>query len=302
MLKDTWQEAGRLESLFLEIVEDPSKKEVLLYPICYCQLVRRENTFEVELPKLIGCANKTFQVTRGMWQDILLELDLFQLITPGGDVLQGKDILRVQSPEGFRVSFLPEYREVFYEVYSRFLKYWTVLSKVSSYSRRNTPAEAVYLSVLIFNEELFREVVHFCSAQGARYPREAPFFSALGRTAEFYIRVVEKREFDLELLNGALEELNALRDIYYGVNLGRLRRDLEDLIREVSRNRRYFLIKIGFHMRSDRGRGLLRRFIDALMGKIREIGGRSRDLLDRARGTQAPDPGKVYLPAGLCRL
>ncbi|MDQ7038393.1 MAG: hypothetical protein Q9N26_04230, partial [Aquificota bacterium] len=172
MLKDTWQEAGRLESLFLEIVEDPTKKEVLLYPICYCQLVRKDSSFEVDLQKLISCANKTFKITKGTWQDILLELDLFQLIAPNGDVICGKDILRIQSPEGFRVSFLPEYREIFYEVYSRFLKYWTILSKVSSYSRRNTPAEAVYLSVLIFNEELFKEVIHFCSLQTARHPVE----------------------------------------------------------------------------------------------------------------------------------
>jgi len=119
----------------------------------------------VELPRLISCASKTFHTFRGRWQDILLELDLFQLITPRGDVIYGKDILKIQSPEGFRISFLPEYREVFYEVYSKFLKYWTVLSKVSSYSKRNTPAEGVYLSALIFNEELYTEAVHFAGLQ-----------------------------------------------------------------------------------------------------------------------------------------
>lgn len=273
MLKYTWQEAGRLESLFLEIVEDPTKKEVLLYPICYCQLVRKENTFEIDLGKLIGCANKTFQITRGMWQDILLELDLFQLISPNGDVVSGKEILKVQSPDGFRVSFLPEYREIFYEVYSRFLKYWTVLSKVSSYSRKNTPAEAVYLSVLIFNEELFKEAIIFCSLQEDRYPEEAPFFSTVREIAEFYVKAYEKKDADVNHLTRALESLSCLGGVYYGINVDRLKGDIEELIREVARNRRYFMIKIGFHMRSDHGKGVLRRLISLIVGKIRKIGG-----------------------------
>ncbi|GEM_PF-978604 len=279
MLKDTWQEAGRLESLFLEIVEDPTKKEVLLYPICYCQLVRKESSFEVDLQRLITCANKTFKITKGMWQDILLELDLFQLIAPNGDVICGKDILRIQSPEGFRVSFLPEYREIFYEVYSKFLKYWTILSKVSSYSRRNTPAEAVYLSVLIFNEELFREVIHFCSLQTARYPAEGSFFSAVREVAEFYVKAGEGKDLSPYHLSKALEILNGFGDIYYGINVARFRKDVENLIREVIRARRYFPIKIGFHMRSGHGKGILRRLISALVGKIRRIGGRRWTLI-----------------------
>ncbi len=279
MLKDTWQEAGRLESLFLEIVEDPTKKEVLLYPICYCQLVRKENSFEVDLEKLISCANKTFKITKGMWQDILLEIDLFQLIDPNGDPVCGKDILRVHSPEGFKVSFLPEYREIFYEVYSRFLKYWTVLSKVSSYSKRNTPAEAVYLSVIIFNEELFPEVSHFCSNQSLRYPEEEPFFTALREISEFYRRCTDRKEIDVTHLTKALENLSGLEEVYYGVNVARLRKDLENLIREVSRNRRYFLIKVSFHMRSDHGKGIFRRIISRLVGKIKQFGGRRWTLI-----------------------
>ncbi len=274
MLKDTWQEAGRLESIFLEIAEDPTKKEVLLYPICYCQLVRKEGSFEVSLEKLISCANKTFMTTKGMWQDVLLELDLFQIISPSGDVLIGKEILRIPSPEGFKVSFLPEYREIFYEVYSKFLKYWTVLSKISSYSRRNTPAEAVHLSAVIFNEELFQEAFYFCSNQALRYPEEGVFFEAIKKLAEFYMKVTERRETRPDFLSEALEKLDCLGEVYYGVDIGKLRRDLEALLKEVSKSGRIFLVKLSFHMSSDHGKGVLRKIISRLVGKIREFGGR----------------------------
>ena len=280
MLKDTWQEIGRLESIFLEIIEDPTKKEVLLYPICYCQLVRKENNFEVDLAKLISCANKTFHTFKGKWQDILLELDLFQFVTPKGDVFYGKDILKVSSPEGFKVSFLPEYREVFYEMYSKFLRYWTVLSKISSYSKRNTPAEAVYMSALIFNEELYAESAHYASVQAMRFPREEPFFTTVKDISEFYIKLNERKEFDTELLERALGRVKGLGSTYYSVNVEKLRKDLEALIKDVSKGRGYFVLKISFTLVSGHGKGFLRRVISKLVEKLRELGGKRWTLMN----------------------
>jgi len=280
MLKDTRQDIGRLESIFLEIIDDPTKKEVLLYPICYCQLVRKENSFEIDLGKLIGCANRTFHTFRGRWQDVLLELDLFQFLTPKGDVLLGKDILRISSPDGMKVSFLPEYREIFYEVYSKFLKYWTVLSKVSSYSKRNTPAEAIYLASIIFNEELYNETLHFSSLQRLRFPYEDVFFSALIDLSEFYIKVNERKDFDASLLERALVKLQRLKGNYYGINMGKLRKDLENLMKEVEKGKRYFIIKISFSLGKGQVKGFLRRFFSKLARKIKEIGGRRWTLMN----------------------
>jgi len=280
MLKDTWQEIGRLESIFLEIIEDPTKKEVLLYPICYCQLVRKENNFEVDLGKLISCANKTFHTFKGKWQDILLELDLFQFITPRGDVLYGKDILKVPSPEGFKVSFLPEYREVFYEMYSKFLRYWTVLSKISSYSKRNTPSEAVYMSALIFNEELYAESAHYTGIQAARFPREEPFFATVKDLSEFYMKLNDRKEFDTELLERALERVKGLGSTYYSVNVEKLRKDLEALLKDVTKGRGYFVLKISFTLVSGHGKGFFRRVISKLVEKLRELGGRKWTLMN----------------------
>ncbi len=280
MLKDTWQDIGRLEGLFLEIIDDPTKKEVLLYPICYCQLVRKENTFEVDLPKLLSCANKTFHSFRGRWQDILLELDLFQFITPSGDVLWGKDILRLQSAEGIKVTFLPEYREIFYEVYARFLKYWTVLSKISSYSKRNTAAEAVYLSAIIFNEELYSEVIHYSKLQALRFPKEASFFEVVRGLSEFYVKVNERREFDLQLLERALAELSGFKSPYYGINVAKLRRDIDALIKDVSKGKKYFILKISFTIASNHGRGFVKRLVSKLVRKIKELGGKRWTLMN----------------------
>lgn len=280
MLKDTWQDIGRLESIFLEIIDDPTKKEILLYPICYCQLVRKENSFEIDLGKLIGCANRTFHTFRGRWQDVLLELDLFQFLTPKGDVLLGKDILKISSTDGIKVSFLPEYREVFYEVYSKFLKYWTVLSKVSSYSKRNTPAEAVYLASLIFNEELYAETIHFSSLQRLRFPYEDIFFSALMDLSEFYIKVNERKEFDTYLLEKALTKFQKLKGTYYGINMSKLKRDVENLIKEVEKGRRYFIVKISFTLGKGKGRGLVWRLFSKIARKIKEIGGRRWTLMN----------------------
>lgn len=280
MLKDTWQEIGKLENLFLEIVEDPTKKEVLLYPICYCQLVRKESSFDIELSKLISCASKTFHTFKGKWQDILLELHLFQFTTPSGEVLYGKDILKVSSPEGLSVSFMPEYREVFYEVYSRLLKYWTVLSKVSSYSKRNTPAEAVHMNALIFNEELFMESSLYAEQQSLRFKEEEVFFRAIRKVSDFYVKALEQGEVKPELVKDALCELKSLKGIYYGLNILRLRKDLESLLKDISRGKGYPVIKISFVLGSGHGKGLLHRIFSKVVRKLREIGGRRWTLMN----------------------
>ncbi len=279
MLKYSWSEAGRLESIFLEILDDPSKKEVLLYPICYCQLVRKLGTFEVSLDKLISCATKTFRTARVRWQDVLLELDLFQIILPSGEVIYGKDILRLRSHENLMVSFLPEYREVFYEIYSKFLKYWTVLSKVSSYSRRNTPAEGVYLASLIFNEELFGESLHYSQIQGMRFQKDSDIFRVIENLSTFYRELNEKKSADNSRIRIALSLLRDMRSPYYGVNTSKLRKDLESLERDLSKGGRYFIVKISFTMGANHGRSLFRRLISRMVERIRNIGGRRWTLM-----------------------
>ncbi len=279
MLKYSWKELGRPESIFLEILDDPTKKEVLLYPICYCQLVRKFGSFNIDLDRLISCASKTFRVSKGRWQDILLELDLFQVITPEGSVLTGKDLLRLGSSEDLRVSFLPEYREIFYEIYSRFLKYWTVLSKVSSYTRKNTAGEHLYLISIIFNEELFPESMHYAEIQKIRYREEGRIFEALELLSTFYDTFLTKRESDRELLLRSAELLGELPPVYYNLNVARLLGDVEELLRHVSRGREPYVIKIGFRRGSGSSGGLIRRLISRVMEGVKKLGGRRWTLM-----------------------
>ncbi len=279
MLKYSWKELGRLESIFLEILDDPTKKEVLLYPICYCQLVRKLGTFDVPLDKLLSCASKTFKTSRGRWQDILLELDLFQVILPSGEVVYGKDVLKIKGSEDLKVSFLPEYREIFYEIYSKFLKYWTVLSKVSSYSKRNTPAEAVYLSALIFNEELFSETRHYTELQRLRFPGDERIFGVIEKLGDFYSRIREKKFIDSQLLSEVLEDLESINSPYYGLNTAKLKRDVATLIRDIAKGKGYHVIKVSFTMGANHGRGFLRRLISALKTKVKKIGGKRWTLM-----------------------
>ncbi len=273
MLKDTWKEIGRLENIFLEIIDDPLKKEVLLYPICYCQIVRRENTFEVELPKLISCANKTFQTYKNRWQDILLELDLFMFIAPNGEVLYGKDLLSVSSPEGFTVSFLPEYREIFFDVYSKLLKYWAILSRISSYTKRNTPAEIVYLTSVIFNEELFKECSLYASHQAQRFHKEKNFFEAVKDMSDFYVKFFSN-EKDIKLLISAYEKIEKLKKNYYGINTDKLRKDLYNLIESIEEGNKVYIIKIGFWSSNSDSGFSLRRLWKKIVNKLKSIGGR----------------------------
>ena len=274
MLKDLWSDIGRFESLFLEILDDTSKKEVLLYPICYCQIVRREGGFEVKLPKLLSCAGKTFSSKRYRWQDILLELDMFMLIGPSDEVIVGKDILSVQDPEAYRISFLPEYREIFYDVYSTLLKYWSVLSKVSGCSRRNTPAESVFTASLIFNEELFQECAHFCKNQSLRFKEEEAFFSALEKLSNFYSGYGDTKD-----IVQALESLYDLPDNFYSVDLEALREEINLLLKEIRKGKVPFKIKIKSVSGPDHGQGLFRRLLSKLVEKIKGLGGRRWTLM-----------------------
>ena len=205
-------------------------------------------------------------------------------IMPNGDVLLSKDILRVQSPDGIRVSFLPEYREVFYDVYSRFLKYWSVLSKISSYSKRNTPSEAVYLSSLIFNEELFSEDMHFTSTQSFRFPKDKAFFEALNKLSRFYSTYHEKKEILTDLIEEARVLIEPLEDNYYGINLHKLKRDLETLQKDVSRGRGVFTLKIEFSLVSGHGKGFLRRLLSGIVSKLKALGGKRWTLMNSETG------------------
>ena len=279
MIKDTWSEVGRLESLFVEILDDPIKKEVLLYPICYCQLVRKEGIFEIELKKLLRCANKTFRSVKGSWQDILLELNLFQVKSEEGKIISGKELLTLNSEEGYTVSLKAEYREDFQSVCSKLIKYWGVLSKVSAYTRKNLASEYVHILAMVFNEGLFREAVYYSEILDQRFPKERDFWKLVRELGEFYASYLQSEDLDIKRLASALEIAKGLGEVYYSVDTGKLFRDISRLKKSLMKGEPPFSLKIELFGNGNRRGGFITRIIDFFRKRLNFLkkgGGKQR--------------------------
>jgi len=108
------RERDRLESLFLEVLEDQSKRELLLYLLCYIQLVKKEGNFLIGLDQFLGCAYRSFRTSRSQWKDILVELNLLKITDIYGNVYVGKDIYKLQEDSLLFVSLYEQYLEDFY--------------------------------------------------------------------------------------------------------------------------------------------------------------------------------------------
>ncbi|WP_461832129.1 hypothetical protein [Aquifex sp.] len=221
-----WEELDRLENLFLELLDDPYKKEVLLYPICYCQQVRRSGEFELPLERILYCAEKPYKLVGGDWRDIFLELGIFYVKAPNGEIFQGKDILKIKDKEKLKVGIINSYREDFYGFYTKLLKYWSVLSSKSFYGNNPNPETSTRMLVLTFNEKLYKESKYYAELLCARYPEEKNFFEAIKLLAEFY---TEDEKESKDKLRKALKLLKNLES-FYSVDVVKLRKDIEKLI------------------------------------------------------------------------
>jgi hypothetical protein len=283
MIQDTWFEVGRLESLFIEILDDPTKKEVLLYPICYCQLVRKEGSFDIGLVKLLRCANKTFRSVKGEWQDILLELNLFQISTPEGKLFSGKDILTLGEEADYSISLLPEYRENFHDICSRLIRYWGILSKVSGYTRKNTASEYIHILSMVFNEGLFRESVYYSDILAQRFPRESGFWELVREMGGFYTSYEQREDIDIKRLLRASALAKELGDIYYSVDVKKLREDLERLRKSLMAGGQPSRVRIELFTKRNKGGGFITRIIDWIKRRtnlLRKNGGKRWILMN----------------------
>ncbi len=286
-----WQELDRLENIFLELLDDPYKKEILLYPICYCQIVRRYGDYEVDLQRLIKCADKPYKLIGGSWQDYLLELGIFYVKDESGKIYTGKDLLFLTEDRDLKVCITGEYREDFYKFYARLLKYWSVLSSRLSYGKINTPEAGAYMLSLTFNEKLFKEARYYAEILAMRYPRERDFFTALKLLSDFYQAYLENGEIKESSLRKALGLLNALPGVYYRVNVQKLRKDLEKLLKSLKKESVPFL-RIEF-WREKKKEGFLRRIIRFLKSKIPYRRKREGELFFSASGGY---PRGIYQP------
>ncbi len=271
MLKYSWNKLDRLESLFIEIIDYPLKKEILLYPICYCQLVRKTNSFDIELSRLIGCANKTFRAIRGNWQDILAELNIFQVYSIDGTSFTGKDILKLADSEGLYISLLPEYKENFNMFCSKLLKYWNILSRISTYGKRNMVLEGVYISSLAFNEGLYEEVQLYIKLNEEYFESAVHFFKALYNICEVFKDFDFQNNIDdiISKLENALDQLEKLPPIFYGINVSKLKKDTERFIRDLQKKKHPELFTIEFVKNKNKGGNLFKKLFNIITDKIK---------------------------------
>ncbi len=272
MIKYSWYGLDRLESLFIEIIDYPLKKEILLYPICYCQLVRKTNSFDVELSRLISCANKTFKALRGNWQDILAELNMFQIYSIEGNLYTGKDILRLTDTDGLFVTLLPEYRENFNNLCNKLLKYWNILSRISTYGKRNIVAESIYISCLAFNEGLYEEVQLYINLNEEYFDKTKPFFKAISNLSKIFCDM-EKGilpQNTVAMLNDTIKMLETLPGVFYGVNIVKLKRDTERFMKDIQRKKIPEFFTIEFIRTSKGESNIFKKLIKIIKDKLRK--------------------------------
>ena len=267
-----WEELDHVENLFLELLDDPMKKEILLYPICYCQLVRRTGNYEIPLIRLRACAEKPYKLITASWQDLLFELGMFVLQDREGRVYTGKEILTLRDNEELTVNIKAEYKEDFYQFYTKLLKYWGVLSSKLTYGKPLSPDAATYMLGLVFNEELFKESKYYSEILSMRFPREASFFKAVKLISEFYQHYRERGDILNENLKKALSLLGPFPDKFYMLNTLKLKKDIDRLRKSIKRGE-MFIIKLEF-VQNSRKVGFFKRFYNLLKNKLLKFGGK----------------------------
>ena len=209
-----------LDSIFLEVLDDLSKKEVLLMVLCYIQLVRRENSFEVPLLDLIRCSEKPHKHIKGDWRDIMMELDIFY-VNEDDKIYEGKDIFKVQDTGQAQVSIANIYKPDFNNISNLVAKYWNIVSKLSSFGDGSLSEKKVSTVVLLYNEQLFKECILYANMLKERSfsTTEKKFFDAVIDACfamEFYQKDILNRAKDYA--KSASDKLSKIEN-FYDLNL-----------------------------------------------------------------------------------
>ncbi|HIP42585.1 MAG TPA: hypothetical protein EYG91_01425 [Aquifex aeolicus] len=264
-----WEELDRIEHLFLELLDDPYKKEILLYLICYCQQVRKIGDYEIDLKRLLNCAEKPYKLIGGSWHDVLLELAILYVKDGEGKIYTGKELLTLTNTEKLKVGIVQDYREDFYKFYTKLLKYWSVLSSKLSYGNNITPDVSTRLLVLSFNEKLFKESKYYGEILMMRYPNEKEFFESIHLVADFFNTYSETGNIKEENLKKALSILKEIPKTYYSVNIGKFRKDIEKFMKDIKKGQ-FRYIRIEFVKES---KGKKRNILSRIWKFLKSLGG-----------------------------
>ncbi|MFN3870229.1 MAG: hypothetical protein ACK4MW_01915 [Aquificaceae bacterium] len=237
------KERDPLSNLILEVLEDPSKKEMVYYLVCYSQLVKREASSTIELSRFLSCAYRNFQRARSYWKDLLVSMNLFVISDLYGNLYTGKDIYKVEEEGLYFIGIRHEYINQLEEINHKVLKLWNLLSKINTYRKYITPQDAVIISSVMFNDGLYEEVENYCEVCLERFPSEKVYFRVLSNLSKLYSK--EKAQM-LQELKRSIKDLEELGDVYYGINLFKLRKDMEGLVKRTEKGGSINPIKIEF--------------------------------------------------------
>ncbi len=268
------KERDPLSNLVLEVLDDPSKKEMVFYLMCYSQLVRREGNPYVELEKFLSCAYRNFRNARNYWKDVLVEMNLFVISDLYGNIYSGKDIYRVEESGIYHITIRSEYLSIFDSISQKAIRLWNILSRTIVYRKHLTAQDAVVISTMMFNEGLYEELKSYCEICVERYPRERGYFQLLYRLATLYLG---QRSVSIKEIRDALQEAQNLGDVYYGFNIFKLKKDLENLLRRVEAGKSISPLKIEFINQGKRRRSWLGRIFDKFKHMIGKIFRRDKD-------------------------
>ncbi len=268
------KERDPLSNLVLEVLDDPSKKEMVFYLMCYSQLVRREGNPYVELEKFLSCAYKNFRNARNYWKDVLVEMNLFVISDLYGNVYSGKDIYRVEEGGIYLIAIRSEYLNAFESISQKAIRLWNILSRTMVYRKHLNTQDAVVISTLLFNEGLYDELRNYCEICLERYSREGKYFNLLYRLAGIY----SGRGRDIiKELREIFQEAQSFGDVYYGLNLYKLKRELEILLRRVETGKSLSPLKIEFINQKRQKGSWFRRILNKLRSIADKILRRDRD-------------------------
>lgn len=252
------RELDRLLSLFLEVMDDPSKKELLLYLLCYVQIARREGSGTIELDELLSCAYRNFRTSRSFWKDVLVELNLFKIWDLYGNVYKGKDIYKLSESGVYLMTLEGSYAQDISSFGHRVLKYWNIVNRLDG---RRSLGETIKACVFAFNEELYQEAALYAELQKERVPQEASFFSLIEELCR--ASLTKKKEDIHNHLLKSYKLARELGDVYYEVNIRKLREDIQKGIKRLQKNQDPGKIKIEFVWKRNK-----RSFLSYLWEKI----------------------------------
>lgn len=256
-----------ISNLFLEVLDDPSKREIVLYLTCYIQLVRREGNSYVELEKFLSCAYRNFRSARSYWKDILVEMNVFVISDLYGNMYTGKDIYRIEEGNLYLISLRSEYLNLFENLSQKTFRFWNVLSRMTQYRKHASAQDAVIVSALLFNEGIYEELKDYCELCAERYPAERKYFNLICKISEVYC----EGKTTLRELRKLLQELQSLGDVYYGLNLLKLRKDLERLIKNFEAGKGLSPLKIEFVKHGRDEGGWFRKLFRKLKGFFKSL-------------------------------